>query len=251
MIATESLRAAPYLAALLAGVTGSVHCIAMCGGIAGALAMRAHRRGSEDRGHTAAIAIAHHAGRLASYAVAGALAGGFGQALAHGLAMPAFGRALRIGAGIAIILMGIRMAGIWNAFAAIEGAGARLWRRLSPFAMRMATRETGLAAFALGACWGWLPCGLVYSMLLLAALGGSALAGAAIMFAFGVGTLVAMLPGSLLAARGAAQLTRRGARRWAAVLLIAFGVATMSVPIAHPGAITAGHVHHAAAGTIP
>ena len=66
-------------AALLAGLAGSGHCLSMCGGIAGALAMR--NSTSERAGSRLALAVAYNVARVASYMLAGALAGLLGRTL--------------------------------------------------------------------------------------------------------------------------------------------------------------------------
>jgi len=223
-------------AALVAGLAGSLHCLGMCGGIAGALGMRA--TGSNGLRSAAAVA-AHHLGRLASYALAGAAAGGAGAGLGALIDPGRVGPWLRIAAGAFIILIGLRIAFRWNLMAGLERLGGRLWARLAPAAGRLARGDGLTASFGLGALWGFLPCGLVYSMLLLAAMSGSAVAGALVMAAFGVGTLPSMATSSFLSSRATHWFSTPFSRGAAAVLLIAFGVATAAMPLKHLA--TSGH----------
>lgn len=211
------------------GFLGSAHCVAMCGGIAGALSLAqppARRHGAARLLHHAA----YSAGRLASYALAGALAGALGLAAAtlFGGTAP-----LRVAAALLMVLLGLYLCGWRTGLGWLERQGSRLWRRVAPLAARLRPGQSPLGAFALGGLWGWLPCGLVYSALALAAAGGGAARGAVLMLGFGLGTLPALLATGLAAQRLGAVAPR--ARRLAGAMLIAFGVWTF----ASSGAMTA------------
>lgn len=216
-------------AALLAtgaavGFLGSAHCVAMCGGIAGALSLAqppARRRGAARLLHHAA----YSAGRLGSYALAGGLAGAFGLAVATLLGGAV---ALRAAAALLMVLLGLYLCGWRTGLGWLEHQGARLWRRIAPLAARLRPGQSPLGAFALGGLWGWLPCGLVYSALALAAAAGGAAGGALLMLGFGLGTLPALLATGLTAQRLGAIAHGPRARRLAGALLIAFGVWTFA-----------------------
>ena len=89
--------------------------------------------------------------------------------------------------------LGLYLAGLWGAVRRVELVGAVLWKHLQPFTRRLLPVDTVPRALALGALWGWLPCGLVYSVLLTALAAGSATQGAFVMLAFGLGTLPNLL----------------------------------------------------------
>jgi len=240
------MRPAPELlaSALVLGFAGSVHCLAMCGGIAGALAQSASARGS--RGSVGAAWL-HSAGRVVTYAGAGAVVGGLGA-----FAGAANGSTLwiRLALGVAIVLIGAQVAAGGRVLAPIERAGYAVWRRLAPRA-RIAGRPGNPARhFALGLLWGALPCGLVYSALIPAAAAGSAAGGALAMTAFGLGTLPALLSASSLAALVARLGGGAAARRWAGSLLVAFGVWSLAGTWAFAGGAghAAGHANGHAAG---
>lgn len=217
----------PLLAAGAAvGFLGSAHCVGMCGGIAGALSLAqppALRHGAARIAHHAA----YSAGRLSSYAAAGALAGTFGLAVAT-LAGGAGTASLRALAAALMIALGLYLCGWRTGLGWLERQGARLWRRLAPLAAGLRPGHSAVGAFALGSLWGWLPCGLVYSALALAAAGGEAARGALLMLGFGLGTLPALLATGLAAQRVGAAARNHTARRLAGALLIAFGVWTFA-----------------------
>jgi hypothetical protein len=88
-----------------------------------------------------------------------------------------------------LVALGLYLAGVWGAVRQLEKMGGGLWRHLQPYTTRLLPVNTVFRALGLGALWGWLPCGLVYSVLLSALASGSAAKGALIMLAFGLGTL--------------------------------------------------------------
>jgi sulfite exporter TauE/SafE len=212
------------LAGLAMGFLGSSHCIGMCGGIAGALSSA--NAGGTDRSHFGR-SLAYNAGRIASYSVAGALAGGFGAAFA-GIGGSGGMLALRGFAALLIIAVGLYVAGWSSAVVRIERLGGGLWRRIAPLARRARASSSPLAALAFGALWGWLPCGLVYSALVVAAASGSSASGALVMAGFGLGTLPALLAVGVLAGRGLATLRTPAARQVAGAMVIAFGIWTFA-----------------------
>lgn len=222
------------------GVVGSVHCVGMCGGIAGALAMSAPSRG----GAAGMVRqLLHGVGRVASYGLAGAAAGAFGSAAAAVLG-PAGTSLLRALAAALIVALGLYLGGWWAGLAAIERTGAALWRRILPATGRLRAGGSAVAALALGMLWGWLPCGLVYSALALAATTGHAGGGAALMIGFGAGTVPAVLAAGLASVSVGALLRAPASRQVAGAMVVAMGAWTMfgSGLFALPGGLGA-HEH--------
>lgn len=211
------------LSALLLGMLGGGHCIGMCGGLMGALTLAIP---PEQRQRRLRLLLAYNLGRIASYALAGLLLGGAGWALASGPAASV----LRAIAGGLLVVMGLYLAGWWSGLIRIESLGRLLWRRLEPLARRLLPVGNARRALLLGAIWGWLPCGLVYSTLLWAASQGDALRSAVLMLAFGLGTLPVLLATGLAAERLTALLRRRGIRIAGGLLVILFGLWTLPGP---------------------
>ncbi|HMA00686.1 MAG TPA: sulfite exporter TauE/SafE family protein [Steroidobacteraceae bacterium] len=213
-------------AAFVVGLAGSVHCLAMCGGISGALGMRA--RGASTPRRAAALTACHQTGRLCSYALAGAIVGVF-SALMQGMAdLDYVALIARILAGLVLAAIGAGIALKWRPLV-LERLGARLWSRLSPLA-RIIPPHGAAGALLLGMLWGWLPCGFVYSMLIFAALKGGALQAAALMFVFGLGTIPAVFGAGLLSAEIGRISVARGVHAAAGWLLLVFGVLTIVGP---------------------
>lgn len=230
-----SLLEAGLLAAFVGGLIGSTHCFGMCGGIASALGVAGGGRPS--------FAIAYSAGRIASYAAAGAIAGAIGAGLAGAAGL---GPWLRLVMGLMFVLIGLQVALNLRVLAPLEAAGARLWSRLAPLARRLIPPRHAGQALALGALWGWLPCGLVYGMLAAAAGAGNAAGGALFMAFFGLGTAPAMIGLAWASGRGGQWLTARR-KRFLGWLLVLFGAWTAATPLMHMARShadeDAGHCH--------
>jgi sulfite exporter TauE/SafE len=220
---TDAASTIALSAALIAGISGSAHCFAMCGGLAGALSMRT-RSSAAKASAAMREALLHQIGRMSGYASAGALFGWVGGALQSWLDLPRMAAILRLAGGALIVLVAMRLLSGWNLLAWPERIGARLWRKLQPLTRLAANRQGASRSLLLGLLWGWLPCGLVYSMLVFATLSGDALRGAAIMLAFGAGTLPAMWTSSVFASQLTRVLQKHGARRLSGALLLVFGI---------------------------
>jgi sulfite exporter TauE/SafE len=223
-----------FMAALVAGLLGSTHCLGMCGGIA---TLVGSGTGQPKFGRT----LAFNTGRLGSYALAGALVGGLGWYVGAPVDSAAWGNLLRAAMGVLMIAIGLQVATGWGGLRRLERVGVPLWRHLSPLTRRLDPRHSGLQALAFGALWGWIPCGLVYSALLAALVSGGAAAGAGVMLAFGIGTLPAMLVLGLLGQRLRQILAGHTLQRAAGGLVITLGIWTVAGPWLVPG--HAGHHH--------
>ncbi len=222
-------------AALLLGLLGSTHCVGMCGGISAALAFALPRNRSALRRHL--LLGLYSCGRVSSYAAMGAMAGALSGTLAgEHIAVLAW---MRVVAGALLVLMGMYLAGWSQALALLERAGHGVWRHVQTHAVRLLPIDSAPKALLAGAAWGWLPCGLVYSTLAWTASSASAPRGALLMLAFGIGTMPAVIASGVLAAQLRALLQRRGLRIIAGLLVIAFGVWTMTVVL-----LAGGHVQH-------
>jgi sulfite exporter TauE/SafE len=232
---TDAASAISLSAAFVAGIAGSAHCFAMCGSLAGAFGMRARAGGVSTFGN----ALPYHVGRLSGYATAGAICGLLGATLQAVIDLARIGTWLRIASGVLLLLIALRMLSPWNPLRWLETLGAKFWRLLQPLTQKASALSGPAHAVALGFLWGWLPCGLVYSMLLFAALSGDALRGGAILLAFGIGTLPSMLTSTVLASHVQRLLRNRWPRLASGILLLALGawMIWISLPAAE-------HVHH-------
>lgn len=143
--------------------------------------------------------LLYNTGRLLSYSAAGLVAGAFGIEILTALGLAHAHVVLRYMGVIFMVLIGFYLAGWFPQLAQLERIGRPVWRTIEPFARKLMPINTPLKALTYGVAWGWLPCGLVYVVLLMAITAGSALQGASMMLAFGLGTLPSMMSAGIMA----------------------------------------------------
>jgi sulfite exporter TauE/SafE len=218
-----------YLAAFLLGLLGGVHCVSMCGGIVGALAMETERPLVGPLARTRwswqlPLHMAYNLGRITTYVVAGCVLGALGSIrLFYEEVMPVQ-IVLYVIANLMLVALGLYLSGLTWVLRPIERMGHTLWRRLQPATRHFLPARSVVQALPLGLLWGFLPCGVVYSVLATALVTGSAWRGAILMLAFGLGTLPnLMLAGMLF--RRFHDFTRNGKIRFVAGMSVcAFGI---------------------------
>lgn len=217
------------------GFLGGAHCIGMCGGIMAALSF-AVPDASQSRRFV--ILLAYNIGRIGSYVMIAALAGSLlSYSSGHGLSV------LRVLAGLLLLAMGLYLGNWWRGLTYLERGGSVLWRYIQPLGKRLMPVKNIPQALLLGAIWGWLPCGLIYSALVFAAAqsassgGGSA---ALIMLAFGLGTLPAVLASGFFAERIKQWIQNRSIRTLFALSIMLFGGWTIYGTLQH----ASGEHHH-------
>ena len=207
------------LSVFLVGWLGGVHCLGMCGGLVSAMSLSTPGRRAEWP-----VLLGYNLGRLASYTLAGALAGLVGAgSLLLGHLLP-ISLVLYGLANVMLILLGLYLAGWSQAVLQVERMGDGLWRGLRPLMSRFLPPRHYWQALPAGLIWGWLPCGLVYSVLLTALASGSAGRGALVMLAFGLGTLPNLLAMGWFAQRLQGVRRQAWVRRAAGLLVVGFGV---------------------------
>lgn len=211
-------------AAFITGLLGSAHCFGMCGGISGLFAVNASVVSLRQQ---VSKAIAYNIGRILTYAFLGVAVALIGKTMVSSI--PKLAAPVRFASGLLIILVGLQLAFGWRILSPVENAGARLWQKVAPAARGLVPVETPLQAVGLGLIWGCLPCGLVYSVLLLAATSAEPASGGAVMIAFGLGTLPAMVATGVGAAKLAQFMSRK--RLGAGLLIILIGIATIAMPV--------------------
>ncbi|MCG8518740.1 MAG: sulfite exporter TauE/SafE family protein [Pseudomonadales bacterium] len=213
-----------YSSAFLIGFLGSTHCLGMCGGISASLSM-ALPVGQGFRWRQTLMLLAFNAGRIGSYMLLATLIALLSTNAAAQWAQLA--PVLRTLAGLLLIVMGLSMGQWWQGIRYVERLGGPIWNRLSPLTKRFLPVHHPGQALALGALWGWLPCGLVYSTLGWAALQPTVTTAALTMACFGLGTLPSMLATGFAANSLRRLKQQRTFRQLSGILLIAFGVWTL------------------------
>lgn len=208
----------PLLTAFSLGLFSGAHCIGMCGGIMGALSMAIPR---QAQGRRWRLLLSYNLGRIASYTLMGLIAGALVGGVAPGSPV------LRLIAGLLLIAMGLYLADWWRGLTWLEHGGRFIWRFIQPLGRRLMPVTRAPQALLLGALWGWLPCGLVYTALAYALAQGGAMPSGAVMLAFGLGTLPAVLAAGIAAQRLTSALRKKTLRMAMALLIMAFGIWTL------------------------
>ena len=218
-------------AALLTGLLGGVHCIAMCGGIATGLA-----GGGPP---SLAQALALNGGRVLGYVVAGAVVGAFGGGLLASARIDGVATTLRVARGVVLLVIAARL--LWpRRLAWVTRAGGTLWTAMAPLRAGVVPAAGPLRPWVLGLFWGWLPCGLSTAVLAAAWLEADALHSALLMLAFGLGTTATMVPVTWAGARTQGALATRAGRGAAAAFIALAGAVTIAAPfLAHAPAVHA------------
>ncbi len=216
--------------AFLMGLAGGPHCAAMCGTACGAIT-RAGAAGSSRS------LWSFQLGRLAGYSAAGAVAGGAVQAFAWLATQTAALRPVWTLFHLCVLAWGLMLVTQARQPMWVNAAGRSAWARIR----RLASARGGV--FATGALWAFMPCGLLYSALLVASLAGGPLQGAGAMALFAIGSAGSLLAAPFLFTR----LLKAGNRfkedfgtRLAGGLLVLAAAASLWVDVAHRVALWCG-----------
>jgi len=218
------------LTSLLMGLAGGPHCIAMCGAACGGVV-----RGSGRPAGRAMLTF--QAGRLAGYATAGAAAGLAVQSFAWLASQTAALRPAWILFHLGVLAWGLMLLALARQPAWVDRTGRAIWQRVRP----LAAARGGL--LATGAAWTLMPCGLLYSALLVASLSGGPAEGAAGMalFALGSGVSLGLAPSLLARLRSWGDRWRRDTgTRLAGALLAATAAWALWADVAHRIAVWCG-----------
>lgn len=177
------------------GLFGSIHCIGMCGGIIGTLSMSLSTQTKPKPSPLYLYLLNYNIGRILSYVMAGALVGLIANFTVQKLPNPH--QYSMIISGLFLIAFGLYISQLWMGLSKLEQFAAPFWRKIQPLAHQFLPPKTPIRAIPLGLVWGWLPCGLVYSVLPIAYSANSIQNSMFVMLAFGLATLpMLMLLGS-------------------------------------------------------
>ncbi|MGS2718521.1 sulfite exporter TauE/SafE family protein [Eionea flava] len=218
------------------GLLGATHCIGMCGGIMGALTM-----GISDANYSRRLyfIVLYNFGRITSYVLIAYVFYQFVDQIQGYFSL----QFMRIIAGCLLIAMGLYLASWWRGLMYLEKAGGYVWRYIQPLSRSLLPVNSPVKALFLGALWGWLPCGLIYSALAYAISANSTFQAVATMLAFSLGTLPAVVASGLFAERLVRWVRNSRVRQGLSVLIILFGVWTLVTAQQHQH-VSESHVHH-------
>ena len=183
----------------------------------------------------------YNIGRIISYSLAGLVAGALGTGLLKSVGFDQGHTVLRVIGVAMMIAIGLYLTGWLPQLAIVEKIGVPVWKRLEPLGRRLLPVATLPKALGYGLIWGWLPCGLVYFVLLWALATGNAVDGALTMLAFGLGTLPTLLATGFMTSWLTRFARSATARQVVGLLIIAMAIGSLFVPM---DGQMAGHHHH-------
>ena len=213
-----------YITAFTIGLMGGVHCVGMCGGIVGALSFATQQNKSAKKTSLFALLFGYNFGRLFSYSIAGGVMGSVGWLLARWTDIHNIQIIMQLIAGIFMLMMGLYISGWWMGLIRLEKIGGVVWKYIQPVAQKILPVSNPLQAIGLGLLWGWLPCGLVYSVLIWAVSAGSFQTGALLMLCFGLGTLPNLLAMGVFANQLKLFVQKQMVRYLAGAMVILFAL---------------------------
>lgn len=218
---------ASFVAAFLVGLLGGVHCVGMCGGIVGALCLGLdnvqNKTPQQNFIKSFPFLLSYNAGRISSYTIAGVLMGGIGWLGSHLFTLYSIQQTLELIAATFMLALGLYIAGWWKGLASLERLGGNIiWKRLEPLGRRFMPVRSYTHAFLLGIVWGWLPCGLVYSVVIWTISTQSPIEGGLLMLSFGLGTLPNLLLMGVFASTLNQFIQQRWVRQVAGIMIMSF-----------------------------
>lgn len=226
-----------YITALLAGLLGGVHCLGMCGGIVTSLTLSLPKQNTQKvsvdslTGSSGAnpsppsimdYVIFYNLGRITSYTFAGFLFGGFSMLASKLVDIHSIQLYLQVFAALLMLALGLYLGGWWAGLNKIEKLGNPIWKKIEPISRQFIPVTSKKNALLLGMLWGWLPCGLVYTILFMAIASASMLKGSLIMLSFAIGTLPMLLLMGLFATQLRSLVHTPWVRKSAGLMVIGF-----------------------------
>jgi len=223
--------------AFLLGFFSTLHCIGMCGGIIGALSLSLPVAIRNNKPKLFSFVLTYNLGRIISYSAAGLIAGAIGTSVLQSAGFDQGHTILRFIGITMMIAIGLYLTGWLPQLASIEKIGIPIWKRIEPIGRKLVPVASLSKAFAYGLIWGWLPCGLVYFVLIWALTAGDAIHGALTMLAFGLGTLPTLITAGFMTSWITRFARSSRARQIVGLLIIVMAIGSLFIPMEH-------HHHH-------
>lgn len=219
--------------AFLLGLFSTMHCIGMCGGIIGALSLSLPEEIRNNKTRLFTFVLSYNVGRITSYSIAGLIAGAVGTGVLQSAGFDQGHSVLKYVGVSMMVAIGLYLTGWVPQLASVEKIGIPVWKRLEPLGRKLVPVVSLPRALAYGLVWGWLPCGLVYFVLIWALTAGDAINGALTMLAFGLGTLPTLIAAGFMTSWITRFARSARARQVVGLLIIAMAIGSLFIPMAH------------------
>ena len=219
--------------AFLLGFFSTMHCIGMCGGIIGALSLSLPVEIRNNKVKLFTFVLSYNIGRLISYSVAGLIAGAVGTSVLQSTGFDQGHAILRIIGVSMMVAIGLYLTGWLPQLASVEKIGIPVWKHIEPIGRKLVPVASIPKALAYGLIWGWLPCGLVYFVLIWALTAGNAVQGALTMLAFGLGTLPTLITAGFMTSWITRFAHSTRTRQLVGLLIIIMAIGSLFIPMEH------------------
>ena len=219
--------------AFLLGFFSTMHCIGMCGGIIGALSLSLPVEIRNNKAKLFSFVLSYNIGRLISYSVAGLIAGAVGTSVLQSTGFDQGHAILRIIGVAMMVAIGLYLTGWLPQLASVEKIGIPVWKHIEPIGRKLVPVASIPKALAYGLIWGWLPCGLVYFVLIWALTAGDAVHGALTMLAFGLGTLPTLITAGFMTSWITRFAHSTRTRQLVGLLIIVMAIGSLFIPMEH------------------
>ena len=217
--------------AFLLGLFSTMHCVGMCGGIIGALSLSLPVETRNNKPKLFAYVMTYNLGRIISYGAAGLVAGAIGAGVLQSTGIESGHAVLRLIGVMMMVAIGLYLTGWLPQIASVEKIGIPLWKHLEPIGRKLVPVASLPKALAYGLIWGWLPCGMVYFVLVWALTAGSAVNGALTMMAFGLGTLPILVTAGFMTSWITRFTHSTRARQLVGLLIIIAAIGSLFIPM--------------------
>ncbi len=226
------------LACFIIGLMSTLHCFGMCGGISTLLTLQSEKKNNKKS--ELKIAFIYNFGRIFSYTMIGLLAGIISQFGVNSIFQGGHSF-LQILSSIILIIIALNILGWLSFLSYLEKMTYAIWQPLQQLLKWILPAKSVLDYFCLGLIWGWLPCGMVYSILMLAMVSGNAINSMFYMLAFGLGTLPGMITTSIGGSFLKNSLSKPAFKYFSAIVLIVIALLPITGFWHH---VDSGHSHH-------
>ena len=189
----NDILSSPIFIAFFIGLFSSLHCVTMCGSIIGTLSYSLKPEIRQDKSKMISFIFSYNLGRILSYMLAGFIIGSLESLLTLPLGEQHGHKFLQVVSAFIITGAGFYIAGWFPSFAYIEKTGSYFWKTIEPYGRKLIPVSSLQQAILFGMVWGWIPCGLVYTAVALAATSGDITISTLTMLSFGLGTLPAVM----------------------------------------------------------
>lgn len=199
----------------------------MCGGIIGALTLSIDKGIQNTKRSIFLYILAYNGGRISGYMIAGTAAAMIGSIVFGVVDKNSVRMVIRLFVFFLMLSIGFYLAGWFPRLALVEILGKPLWRVLEPVGKKILPVKCLTHAFLFGIIWGWMPCGLSYSIMFWASSFSHAYEGALLMFFFGIGTSVPVMTAGMFTGWAVRLTSLAYANKIAALVIIIFSALNM------------------------